>query len=165
MQCTHPSTVHMITMSKADRPWRSTVRNSITSPLLRLPAELRNQIYEYVFSIGTFTFAARFETYSKPGPNFFCRPTREPHLFALLHVCKKTKFETAEFHLSFSLITFAFPLLYRLSAYYVHLTPEQLASITSIDVEVKLGTTHGIAWFIDGWKARGMNCLQDVCRR
>jgi hypothetical protein len=104
-------------------------------------------------------------SYSKPGPNFFGRPTREPHLFALLHVCKKTKFETAEFHLSFSLNTFAFPLLYRLSAYYVHLTPKQLASITSIDVEVKLGTTHGIAWFIDGWKARGMNCLQDVCRR
>jgi hypothetical protein len=96
------------------------------------------------------------------------RPTHtrtSPHLFALLHVCKKTKFETAEFHLSFSLNTFAFPLLYRLSAYYVHLTPKQLASITSIDVEVKLGTTHGIAWFIDGWKARGMNCLQDVCRR
>jgi hypothetical protein len=158
MQCIHP----LCTESQNEAKHPSTARNELQSPFLRLPGELRNKIYEYVFYIGVFTFAARFSAYSKPGPNFFGRPTCEPHLFALLHVCKKTHSETADYHLPFSLNTFSFPLLYRMTAYYVHLQPVQLASITSIDIEVKLGTAHGIEWFVDGWKARGMGCLQNV---
>lgn len=153
-------TVYAIAKSEAKHP--STVRNDVNSPLLRLPGELRNRIYEEVFYMGTFTFSARFVTYSKPGPNFFGRPTPEPHLFALLRVCKKIHSETADLNLVLAVNTFSFNLLYRLSAFFVHLTPEQLALISSIDVEVKLGTAHGIKWFVDGWKERGMNSLRDV---
>ena len=58
--------------------------------------------------------------------------------------------------------THAFSLFYRLSAYYVHLTTEQLAWITSVDVEVRLRAKHGMKWFVDGWRERGVRSLHDV---
>jgi hypothetical protein len=42
------------------------------------------------------------------------------------------------------------------------LTPEQLSWITSVDVEVRLRAAHGMKWFIDGWKDRGVESLHDV---
>lgn len=42
------------------------------------------------------------------------------------------------------------------------MTTEQLAWITSVDVEVKLRATHGMKWFVDGWRERGVESLHDV---
>ncbi|KAH3945538.1 hypothetical protein HBI56_095650 [Parastagonospora nodorum] len=112
-----------------------TARNDLESPLLRLPGELRNRIYEYALNIGTFHFTARSESSRKPRPNFFGLRTPKPHAFALLCVCRRIYPEISSFQIPFAVNTHAFSLFYRLSAYYVHLTPEQLSWITSVDVE------------------------------
>ncbi|KAH5507558.1 hypothetical protein HBI29_122440 [Parastagonospora nodorum] len=138
-----------------------TARNDLESPLLRLPGELRNRIYEYALNIGTFHFTARSESSRKPRPNFFGLRTPKPHALALLCVCRRIYPEISSFQIPFAVNTHAFSLFYRLSAYYVHLTPEQLSWITSVDVEVKLRAAHGMKC-IDGWKDRGVESLHDV---
>ena len=89
----------------------STALNSQKSPLLRLPGELRNQIYEYVIG------GSEFYSY-KDGPNSlhfrlcakpYGEPTQESHanwsnLFSLSISCKQLLKETS--HLPWSLNIF-----------------------------------------------------------
>ncbi|KAL5114710.1 hypothetical protein ACEQ8H_007379 [Pleosporales sp. CAS-2024a] len=141
------------------------IRNAATCALLGLPGEIRNLIYTYVFSIGTFTFHANFAYSRKPRPNFFGGSQAvgvDAHLFALMRVCRKIRPELANFYLPFALNTFAFNLFFRLSAFYVHLTDEQRGWISSIDVEVQLGSAQGMGWFVEGWRERGVTSLRDV---
>lgn len=76
-------------------------RNARASPLLRLPAELRNRVYEYVLYKGTYWFNRERATTSK-------RPIeivpRIANRLSLLRVCRQTYAETAL--LPFSLNTF-----------------------------------------------------------
>ncbi|KAI4644125.1 uncharacterized protein J4E78_009709 [Alternaria triticimaculans] len=71
-----------------------TLTNTLTSPLLRLPAELRNKIYIYVGHSEQIHIAATI-TNASPGD-----PTRNPskftmqfHLPGLLSTCQQTRSE------------------------------------------------------------------------
>jgi hypothetical protein len=79
----------------------STQRNATDSPLLRLPGEIRNSIYSYVFGYDTHEFARPFQGTQ-------CLPrlvlsSGWPHL-DILSVCRQTQRETAL--LPFELSTF-----------------------------------------------------------
>jgi hypothetical protein len=69
--------------------------------------------------------------------------------------------ELANFRIPLSVNTFAFNLFYRLSSFYVHLSPEQRTWITS-NIEIKFGANNRLQWFLDGWKERGVSPLRDV---
>ncbi|EAT88483.1 hypothetical protein HBH56_168230 [Parastagonospora nodorum] len=75
-----------------------TVSNAANSPLLRLPAELRNEIFAYVVSQGTCEIPMerspggyRSRPIPTPDRKLYGRPFRLgllPDWFGLLHACK-----------------------------------------------------------------------------
>ncbi|KAH4110552.1 hypothetical protein HBH64_158210 [Parastagonospora nodorum] len=82
-----------------------TVSNTANSPLLRLPAELRNEIFAYVASQGTCEIPRerspggyRSRPIPAPDRKLYGRPFRLgllPDWFGLLHACKQTYNEAA----------------------------------------------------------------------
>ncbi|KAF1840439.1 uncharacterized protein K460DRAFT_411022 [Cucurbitaria berberidis CBS 394.84] len=77
--------------------------NASTSPLLRIPSKIRNAIYSYVLTEGTYTVVGVNDT------NGVTLQDAKPHHLALLSVCRQTYRETAM--LPFTLNTFRFDTL------------------------------------------------------
>lgn len=82
----------------------STQRNARESPLLRLPAEIRNLIYEYILTKGAYTFGRLYEP-QKPCPTKPRKKFRSwgvlqkifpgSNANSLLRVCRQIPFETS----------------------------------------------------------------------
>jgi hypothetical protein len=78
----------------------STARNAIASPLLRLPAEIRHEIYAYVASVGTY----KVDSFDGPtGPDFYISGPG-PSWLGLLHTCRQIYAEASA--LPYALNTF-----------------------------------------------------------
>jgi hypothetical protein len=63
-------------------------------PLLRLPAEIRNKIYAYVFASTTYTMEPRNRTNSYMASDRSDECDRKHHYLALSLVCRQLHFET-----------------------------------------------------------------------
>jgi hypothetical protein len=72
-----------------------------TSPLLRLPGEIRNQIYTYLFASTRLTFS--FQSLGEPS-EYWTRPAA--HSLALLRVCRRIHVETKNLWLPHVLFNF-----------------------------------------------------------
>jgi hypothetical protein len=78
----------------------SAARNAIASPLLRLPAEIRHEIYAYVASVGTY----KVDGFDGPtGPDFYISGPL-PSWLGLLHTCRQIYAEASA--LPYALNTF-----------------------------------------------------------
>jgi hypothetical protein len=87
----------------------STERNNRESPLLRLPSKIRNRIYEYVLTQGTFTFAVKRIPRIRRGPfipdlDLGELPTKPLPDLALASTCRRIHDEAALFALSLNTI-------------------------------------------------------------
>ncbi|KAF1928504.1 uncharacterized protein M421DRAFT_4976 [Didymella exigua CBS 183.55] len=69
-----------------------TQHNAINSPLLRLPAEIRNTIYEYIFDVADATTLERVLSPTSTGRYRVVLSSSR-----LLHVCRQTRFEARPF--------------------------------------------------------------------
>ena len=107
-------------------PSHSTKRNAQSSFLLRLPAELRTEIYTYALSGNTFLLKERFAR--SPSQH---QPT-EPKSLALLSTCCQVYNEARL--LPFKLNTLHFPCVYELLTIPHRFTPFQVCEIRRIHV-------------------------------
>jgi hypothetical protein len=130
-------------------------RNATTSPLLRLPGEIRNFIYEYVFRED-----ARYNLAAKTFPKE--QPTLEdvrdirlfpvvPHRLALVRTCRQLYIETALLPLQFN--TFVFRLHNFRDFGSSQLTLAQRNAIRAIEIRMVAGSkgwlfmsVHGSLW-------------------
>lgn len=116
-------------------------RNQTASPLLQLPAELRNTIYHHVLGFKQIriiisksrahTFTIRTRCTSATPPGNWEAPV---HLIALTQACRQIHFETSQ--LIFSLNEFDARHLFRFQDLLAALTPMQLKSITTLRLQV-----------------------------
>lgn len=95
----------------------SSLRNAHDSPLLRLPAEIRNRIYEYALYVRTLrtSRSGHIQGYH--------------HLHALPHTCRQLKEETALLIFSLNSITFNKPVI---DACALRLTAQQVGAVSRI---------------------------------
>jgi hypothetical protein len=103
---------------------RIALHNQRASPLLRLPAELRNQIYEYVLTFGVW-FINENTGYADP-----C--DAQPGVLSLLSVCRQIYHETEFLALRLNAIYFTEP---PNSFFFSRLTMPQRAAITHVTVD------------------------------
>jgi hypothetical protein len=94
---------------------RIALHNQRASPVLRLPAELRNQIYEYALTFGVW---------------FIC--DAQPGILSLLSVCRQIYHETKLLALRLNAIYFTEP---PNSFFFSRLTMPQCAAITHVTVD------------------------------
>ncbi|KAF2831205.1 hypothetical protein CC86DRAFT_269165, partial [Ophiobolus disseminans] len=108
----------------ASRSPSSTERNDHDSPLLRLPGELRNRVYEFVLHQNPRRYLRSFQTSSMwhQGPNL--------RNLSILSVCKKTHHDTAL--LPFALNTFRCDALHVFEGMLSTMTMTQRQAITSL---------------------------------
>ncbi|KAF1833308.1 hypothetical protein BDW02DRAFT_599196 [Decorospora gaudefroyi] len=96
--------------------------------LLRLPAELRNRIYNHVLGGRTYRFKDTFRTSQARLDH-----RGEQHILGLLYVCRQIHFETAL--LPYTLNTFSFrDLDISLEPFLRHRSPSQIRSIHSLEL-------------------------------
>jgi hypothetical protein len=103
----------------------STERNDHESPLLRLPSKIRNRIYEYVLTQGTFTFTVKRIPRIRRGPfipdlDLGELPTKPLPDLALASTCRWIHDEAALFALSLN--TIHCTSIYALSLNTIHCT-------------------------------------------
>lgn len=109
---------------------RSATLNDAKSPLLRLPAELRNQIYIYAIKSRPYEFSI-----IKPNsPNRRARIKHRANGVALAQVCRKLYHETAM--LPFILNSFFCANWYVCEVLHKLLTPSQRAEVRELGVKV-----------------------------
>jgi hypothetical protein len=120
--------------------------NSLESPLLKLPAELRNQIYGYALYEGTLVLTLGVRKGNGNEIRCFTLGLTNgwPHLLALLQVCSQTHAESQ--FLPFSLNNFRLQLgskcLYStLQAMITQFSPMQRANITRMELATSLDST------------------------
>ena len=101
--------------------------NPPTSPLLRLPAELRNLIYSYIFSHQT------FQPGSDPWGERINDTNRAPIVLALLRVNRQLHAETR--FLPYQNFTFAFASSLGLDEFVARRSQEQLDFIQSVQIK------------------------------
>jgi hypothetical protein len=114
-------------------PKHSTEANQRNSPLLRLPAELRNQIYELVLrhdclslALGRYLNLQPIRLYPDPGSR----------TLALLRVCRQDHFEAAL--LPYSLNTFVFTRISVAKGFQDLCTPVQLHVVEGVELYTQL---------------------------
>ncbi|KAI4706343.1 hypothetical protein J4E89_009077 [Alternaria sp. Ai002NY15] len=87
----------------------STKLNAVNSPLLRLPAELRNIVYEYVFNGNSFVFDEYLFTDRRPnGEALLCSGAVRNHTLGLLLVSRQLYAESALYPYKLGFFDFRF---------------------------------------------------------
>ncbi|USP77115.1 hypothetical protein yc1106_04389 [Curvularia clavata] len=121
---------------KAGKYFKMARQNQQQSPLLRLPAELRNKIFAYALGGRTF----RFKTTGNY-PWYIKNVTKYKHALALLQVCRQIYAETAL--LPFSTNTFSASRLYVLEEWAESLHSARAQSIKWIRLKLQLSSGMG----------------------
>lgn len=134
-------------------------QNQRDSPLLRLPAELRNQIFQYALGCKTWTFLVR-ESHQQT----VYVPSRLEHALALLAVCRQIYAETAL--LPFSLDTFSFDHYTDLQWWLKAQRPAQSDVVSTISIHHRL-YLYGILaelydWRLGKWESSRLPALRVV---
>ncbi|CAN9348072.1 hypothetical protein CC77DRAFT_1019508 [Alternaria alternata] len=125
-----------------------TPRNSDISPLLHLPGEIRNEIYQYVLNEGVYDFMDGIVS-----PTYEC-----DERFALLRVCREIYNETRL--LPFSLNTFHFGSFKVFHKFIIKFTTtKQRQAIRALDLEI---WTQCCIDHIEDFEIRQMYSLSDV---
>jgi hypothetical protein len=114
-------------MSSHDQQTSSTVQNQLKSPLLRLPAELRNQIY---------TLACKDLVITAKHPAKLARHPVPPTTLSLLIICKQLRFEATP--ILFSHATVPIADVRSLARTPAHLGLETCRQLTSIELSATL---------------------------
>jgi hypothetical protein len=140
----------------------SIARNDWESPLLRLPADLRNRIYEIVIYNGTHEFFSLYQFHRNQRRRRRLSDVSNPkqHLVALLRVCRAIHSETAL--LPFSLNTCDFCRFEWLETYKDLLTQPQWAAIKKIEVRANILDCDDALDLMRDWQADGISLLQDI---
>lgn len=100
--------------------------NATNSPLLRLPAEIRIAIYEYVLGGGTFKFDGRLK-FGNPQASF------EDNKIDLLYVCRQINAEAALLPYALNEFIFAYDSEDALPIFLRNRSPEQLKSTKMVE--------------------------------
>jgi hypothetical protein len=108
----------------------STERNDRESPLLRLPAETRNQIYESALSNPTYEFGLE-------GRGRASNPNFEPHRLGLLRTCRRLYHDTRL--LPFNLNEFQFDWSLTLRSFHDILTVAQRHAVRRVNFYFDFG--------------------------
>jgi hypothetical protein len=124
----------------------STLRNQLSSPLLKLPAELRAEIYKYVLqkAHGIYKFSYPFfKVTHHPLDILLSCPTLEwaheiPNSFALLYTCRQLHHETRLLPFSHNSFNFS---VHRACELLARLTSKQISAIKAITFTFLLSPT------------------------
>jgi hypothetical protein len=118
----------MVTCTFADLE-QSVPGNLNTSRFLCLPGEIRNQIYAYVFTVGTYKFIKDDYSQYTPRNPFDPRPPPEykVHGLALTLVCKEIYYEVRSLPYNLNILDFS-DMLYTLGPSYFY-TAEQYTQL------------------------------------
>ncbi|KAH7076569.1 hypothetical protein BKA63DRAFT_594012 [Paraphoma chrysanthemicola] len=131
----------------------TTRSNAIESSLLRLPAELRNKIYAYVFYEGT--YCLKISNRTRPGHYL---PEKVPvcleqcnHALALLRVCRQVHAEAKLFPYWLNVFQFdsllAFQFCIGLESRKHRFTLEQRQAVRTLELELYLGWEFYTDWY------------------
>jgi len=134
-------------------PPPGTQHNQLSSPLLRLPAELRDKIYTYALS--------DYEWIIEPYNNVLKCWQRSEYAFALLRTCRQIHFEACHFRYTLGNFVFMRPNDARLWA--KSLADHNRALVTSIEFRIE---SHGLepVWTRNGfgYTSPAWLCAEDM---
>ncbi|KAH3909070.1 hypothetical protein HBH56_167630 [Parastagonospora nodorum] len=138
----------------------TTLRTSEMSPLLRLPAELRNEIYVYVFT-DEYMFASVTYSSMATDPAYGPAPhtcINNPHRVALSSTCRALHAETQNLPFMFNRFSFKSVLSFQTVA--LRLSPTQRALITHVSITDEMSSS--IFYNLVEMRGRGYSNLVDL---